>query len=583
MKFIFNNMKLRNKFLVLYIFAVFLPIILTNIIFYTITTNRVKEQKMSDISLVMRQMKADFLGNVDAAIRVSSSLYTDVTISDFFEKNYSSTLEYVSNYDKYLRGFNKYGSAFSPIKEIEFYTDNPSVLYSGGVRLLSEDVKKSDWYKKMKMENDNSLIVMMSNNENLSIIRELNYFYGLNSVEKIVKINVDNSTLDHTFRNVTFPGDIYLLNEAGNIEYSTVESMDWKKRSIHFTSVKIPASSDVLTEIYDINYLNGWKIVGVVAKNSLLEDVKDSGRFIFYLAFFNMIVPTIIIIIITNSLYIRLMKTVSHIKQIKDQNFQLMDGDESKDEIGILISEFNRMTKKIKELINDVYVANIQKKDLQLQKQQAHLSALQSQINPHFLFNSLETIRMRSIIKEEFETAKIIQNMAKMLRRSFTWGKDWIPIHEEMNIIISFLEIQKYRFDEKLTFFIDFDPALPEILIPNMTILPFVENASIHGIEPKKENGEILISVKLIDDDIQICIEDNGPGMDEERLMELNDSLRMGEAIGEKVGIKNVYYRLQMYYGHNFFFKIESEIGKGTKVIVKLPANNVEKYIKAIN
>src|SRR5699024_7083208 len=153
---------------------------------------------------------------------------------------------------------------------------------------------------------------------------------------------------------------------------------------------------------------------------------------------------------------------------------------------------------------------------LQLQKQQAQLSALQSQINPHFLFNTLETIRMRSLIKNETETAHIIQNMAKMLRNSITWGKDWVTIEEEVNIIQSFLEIQQYRFDEKLSYEIKIEPTSRLATIPNISILPFVENASIHGIEPKKGRGNIHIEIdKTMEKQLLIEIIDDGVGFKE--------------------------------------------------------------------
>src|SRR5699024_7601457 len=104
-----------------------------------------------------------------------------------------------------------------------------------------------------------------------------------------------------------------------------------------------------------------------------------------------------------------------------------------------LTSEFNRMSTRIKGLINDVYITGIQKKDLELQQKKAQLSALQSQINPHFLFNVLETVRMRSYMKKEYETADIIQNMARLLRNSYMWNKDWVTVKEKVKLMKSFL------------------------------------------------------------------------------------------------------------------------------------------------
>ncbi|MFD2877163.1 sensor histidine kinase [Paenibacillus rhizoplanae] len=123
---------------------------------------------------------------------------------------------------------------------------------------------------------------------------------------------------------------------------------------------------------------------------------------------------------------------------MKTQQFQTIMHGESRDEIGQLTLEFNSMIMQIKALINDVYLTEIQKKSLELERRKAQLNALQSQINPHFLFNALETIRMRSLLKQENETAKIIQSMAMILRSSLTWNKEWVSVEEELGFILCF-------------------------------------------------------------------------------------------------------------------------------------------------
>lgn len=575
----FNNLRLNKKLLILYIFSVFLPIILTNIIFYHVTTNNIKEQKLHDISLVLQQIKNDFRESVDDAVGVSSVLYTDNRINEFLDKQYPSTAEYVEIYDNYLRGFNKYGAIFSSVQAINFYTDNQTVLYSGGVNELSDQVKHLEWYQSIPKRRNPYPIVIRTGagdtRDTFSIIRELNYFKVYNTTKKFVKIDLSHDTIDHIFENVTFQGEVYLINEDGGIEYSTNPILNWKDIVFNEDAIPIPDGAIFLEEKYDnVNYLKDWKVVGVVSEEELLQEVHKSGRFILYLAIFNFLVPTLIIVLISNSLNFRIGRIVRHMKKMEDQHFETIDGIQYKDEIGQLTSEFNRMSNKIQELINNVYLSNIQKKTLELQKKQAQLSALQSQINPHFLFNALETIRMRSIIKRENETAKIIENMAKMLRRSFTWGRDWVTVKEEMNIILSFLEIQKYRFEDKLDYHIEIDDSAYEYVIPNMILLPFVENASIHGIEPKKGKGYIQISIKQEEKQFVFIIKDNGPGFSSEALENLQISLQNEEAIGDNVGIKNVYYRLKMYYGEQVSFEIDREEMQGTRVTIKLPIVN---------
>ncbi|WP_088102737.1 sensor histidine kinase [Halalkalibacter urbisdiaboli] len=574
-KFKFNNIKLSKKLLILYIFSVFLPIILTNVIFYQVTTENIRNQKMKDLSLTLEQITNDFLDVVDHAGGISSGLYTDANLYDFFEEDYVRIIDYIEAYDSYIREFNRYSPIYYSIQSINFYTDNPSVIYAGGIHPIIEP----EWYDEVT-STSHPIVTRTKFSNTFSVIRELDYYPNQRKYQKIIKIDLNPNTIKEIFESVTFQGNVYLVNEKDYIEYTADKNVDWRAGTTAFDSLKL--SSDTI--IFDENhfkghYLNGWKVVGTITEQEILNEVYQSGRFIIVLASLNFFIPTLIIILISRSLHVRILRIVKHMKKVKRQDFEtIKQGEKDKDEIGELTSEFNRMTRTINQLINDVYVANIQKKDLEIKEKQAQLSALQSQINPHFLFNALETIRMRSIIKEEVETAKIIQNMAKIFRNSLTWGKDWVTVREEMKLIICFLEIQQYRFGDKLEYHIDIEDQVYNYKIPNMAFLPFVENASIHGVEPIKGIGRINLQIQLIDDSIVYTLTDNGMGMTEETLHRLMESLKNEEEMGTSVGVKNVYYRLKMYYGQDFEFTIKSSPGEGTTVKISLPCKNVGQH-----
>ncbi|MEH7546740.1 MULTISPECIES: sensor histidine kinase [Bacillaceae] len=583
----FHNVRLSNKLLIIYIFSVLIPIVLTNIIFYTVTINNVKKQQMHDSELALRQISNDFGGIIDDAVGISSSLYTNTNINLFLEKDYPTDVDYVDDYDTYLRTFNQSSPINPSINSIRFYTDNPTIIYSGGVYPLTEEITKTAWYQQVMERNNTSPIVLHSQindqTSTFSIIRKLNYF-NFNNKQKVVRIDINPATIENIFHNVTFKGDVYLLNEKGEIEYSTKKNLAWREKVIPFSHVSKTNKTVLLNTTYlDQAYLRNWKVVGTISEKTMLNTVYKSGLFIIYLAIINILLPSIIIILINRSFLTRLHRILRHVKKLGDQNFEKISGPEYTDEIGQLTSEFNRMTRKIKELINDVYLANIQKKDLEIKRNRAQLSALQSQINPHFLFNALETIRMRSLMKEENETAKIIHNMAKIFRNSLTWGKDFVTVRAEINLIKSFLEIQKYRFGEKLSYEIHVDEAAEHCMIPNMALLPFIENASIHGIEPLKDNGQIKVIIKLENGTLTCIIEDNGAGMTEAKKSNLLTSLKNEEDIGENVGIKNVYYRLKLYYQNLFQFDISSQIQKGTMVAIQIPYKIDNQSLKTDN
>jgi two-component system, sensor histidine kinase YesM len=572
----FHNIRLKNKMLFMYFFAVFIPIVLTNVIFYIVTIENVKKQQMQDSTLALQQINREFKTIIDEAVGISSSLYTNLNLNLFLEKDYVSDIEYIEKHNSLLRNFNQSRPINPSINSIRFYTDNSSIIYSGGVYSIDSLQQELKHFKDaLNNSNGSQILIDSPSNQNFqtfSIIRNLDYFY--NDKQKFVKVEINPSTIRDIFNNVTFKGDVYLLNEKGEIEYSTNPSMKQLDKTIHFNQIE--KEDNLVTIRANLNngsYLSDWAVVGTISEGTMLKTVNKSKLFIFLLALINFLAPTIIIVIISRSFLTRLQRVLRHVKRMKNQDFELIHDQEYQDEIGQLTSEFNRMTKKIKDLINDVLLVNIQNKDLEIKRNRAQLSALQSQINPHFLFNALETIRMRSLMKDELETAKIIHNMAKIFRNSLTWGKDIVPIRDEINLITSFLEIQKYRFGDKLDYEITMGEDAKECMIPNMALLPFIENASIHGIEPLKENGKITVSISLHASTVTCVVKDNGAGISVGKRKQLLSSLENEEDIGENVGIKNVYYRLKLYYPDQFYFNIDSHLDYGTTITIQLPSH----------
>ncbi|MGD7045632.1 sensor histidine kinase [Jeotgalibacillus proteolyticus] len=574
--FTFNNIGLRHKLLIIYIFSVFIPITLTHILFYQVTSTNVKTQKENDLALSVERMSDNFLVAIDDAVGISSMLYTDYELYTFLDTSYDSTTQFIHAYHDYYDKISKEVSLYSPVHSINLYTDNETVIYAGGIKQIDGPVRDSQWYKDSELNRNSYPILTRRIGESglldsFSLIREMDNYTTIDSNQKILEIRLDRDLMYNIFSDVTFPGDIYLLDGEGFIEYTTNPDVNWSEGHYKFAPEEGTDETIAFEEAFNLQYLNNWRVVGVAEEHVLLEEVENSRNFIFYLALINLIFPSLIIIYITSSLHHRIFLILKHMRKVEDQNFELINEVKHGDEIGELTKAFNRMAFKIKKLINDVYVADIQKKSLELKRKQAQLSALQSQINPHFLFNVLETIRMRSLLKKEDETANIIHNIASMLRKSFIWGRDWVKVEEEIYLIKCFLEIQHYRFDDKMSYQIDVDPDAYDCLLPNMSLIPFVENASIHGIEPIKGKGTIYISIKSNQDQLICEITDTGQGMEKEEYKELMHSLEETENIGDHVGIKNVYCRLKLHYGDNFKFTIASTKGVGTTISLILP------------
>ncbi|OXS57240.1 hypothetical protein B1A99_17270 [Cohnella sp. CIP 111063] len=566
-----NNVRLRNKMLIVYFLSVFLPVLLTNVLFYTITSNNVKKQKMQDLSLAIEQIRNDFLYQIEAVVGISSVLYNDSTLNDYLDKKYDNQSDYVINYHSYTMGMlEKYNPVYRAIQKITLYTNNDTIIYGGYVFPLSETTTQERWYR-MLNEGYTPIIVKDEGagaEPSFSIVRRMMGTAGRENYDKVLKIDLHPEMIKQVFNNVTLAGNVYLLAD-GKAQYVTNHGEGGSELSDVFE----PGGSGtiVLEETFqEISYLQNWSIVGKFQESEVLEDVRKSREFVVYMALPNILVPTFIIVLFTRSLNERLIRILKQMKRVKNHSFETIDREETKDEIGQLTMEFNRMTLQIRSLIHDVYMADIQRKELQLKRNETQLHALQSQINPHFLFNSLETIRMRSIMKSEEETAKIIHHMAKIFRKSLSWGKDMVTVKDELDLVDSFLQIQKYRFGDKLDYVIEADPECAGALIPKMTLQPLVENASIHGIEALKHSGMIRVSVRKTPDGIVFAVSDNGVGIEEEKLGQLLEDLRNNEEIGDRIGVRNVFMRLKLFYGERARFDMKSERGKGTSVEIAI-------------
>jgi len=586
MKTILNHIRLRNKMLIVYIGCVFLPILLTNIIFYQVTSENVKRQKMDDTTRALEQIKMEFWTEIDDAVGVSSGFFTDTMLNEILEAQYERPADYIEAYDSYFRRIiNNYTPVYNSVQNIKIYLDNPTLLHSGGIAYLSGNVKALDWYQKLKAHPANQPLLVKTPSEDLlpsnqsdyrqtsfSIVRRMNYYDSWNKWEKILKIQLKTSSLYSIFSNLNVKGNIYLLNKEGMVEFTTDSAIDWAGGSVSYSDLALPSDSLEFRTVYPAgSYLDGWEIAASVSEQDVFREFHKSSEFIVWLAVINLLIPTLIILWISRSLTARLGNILRHMKRVKNGHFDTIQQEETRDEIGQLTGEFNRMTLQVRSLINDVYVADISQKSLELERRKAQLNALQSQINPHFLFNALETIRMRSVIKKEKETAKIIHNMAKLFRSSLTWNKDKVTIREEAEFILCFLEIQKYRFADRLNYDLYIAPEMNDCLVPKLVFLPFVENACIHGIEQLKQGGHIDIRIERDGDMVKFSIADNGIGMQPHQTERIHRYLAEEAEIGERIGVQNVIYRLKIIYGDRFRFVLESEAGKGTSVIIAVP------------
>lgn len=238
----------------------------------------------------------------------------------------------------------------------------------------------------------------------------------------------------------------------------------------------------------------------------------------------------------------------------------------SYNEIGQLINSFNHMSQSIRKLISDIESKN----EVDEMLREAKFQALQAQINPHFLFNTLNIIS-RSVSFESIEiTQKLIQSLAELFRYTLEYNKNHSTLKVELNIVEKYLYIQQFRFNDRLSTSFDIDPRCQQTLIPKLTLQPIIENSFIHGLEPTDRKGHIHIQTKITKNNVLIRIYDNGIGIDKNRIKEiLAPDLVTHKGAKTSVGLLNVYNRLKFL--NNGDLSIISKEGKWTLLTIKIP------------
>ena len=322
-------------------------------------------------------------------------------------------------------------------------------------------------------------------------------------------------------------------------------------------------------------YGNVWDIYVMTPKMDSQAILIANFPLVVCLICINLILPFMLMWLINQSF-------TQRIKEL-GRVFENVEGDELKplkevqggDEISALMESYNRMADRMNELIQTVYKDRLKSQEIDIARQKAELLALHSQINPHFLFNALESIRMHSVLKKEFETADMVQKLALMERQNVEWGNDFVHIHEEIKFIEAYLELQKYRFGERLAYEIHVDEECNDYLLPKLTLVTFVENACVHGMENKSSKSWVFVRIYKEKKELVMEIEDTGRGMPKEQCKKLEEEMEYVriDLIKENnhVGILNAALRLKMATENKVRFEMASEIGEGTVVTIHLP------------
>lgn len=247
-------------------------------------------------------------------------------------------------------------------------------------------------------------------------------------------------------------------------------------------------------------------------------------------------------------------------EEIKKGNFEVKIKVDSDDELGRLSDNFNEMSEKLTDNMNELL-------DREKQLSDANIKMMQAQLNPHFIYNTLDTMKWIAKDNEIPEIATLSQGLADIMRASISSGQT-VKLHKEIELVESYVEIQKIRFDDKFIFIADVDEAALECEVPKLILQPVVENAIIHGLKDRSF-GQVLVQASIDEDKLIIYVRDDGQGMDEETMNKLNNHEQLAK--GSNIGFHNVDSIIRLHYGNEYGLKVTTSSDKGTEIRYVLP------------
>jgi Predicted signal transduction protein with a C-terminal ATPase domain len=386
--------------------------------------------------------------------------------------------------------------------------------------------------------------------------------YIQNIYKDNIKTNKDGIFITDNNKNVVS----YAGSMPSSADIKTVENLiGSKNNSTGYITYRFNGEDMLVTS--SVISLTGWKLYYFTPTNTMTNQI-NSIKFITLLIILSCIVFSFPFMNLISSYFTKPLKTLlASMKRFEKGNFEEKVVVIANDEIGLLSEGYNKMIKNIKELIEKTYV-------LQLKEKEAELNALQAQINPHFLYNTLNSIFWKAQKNKQDEIAEMTMLLSKMFRLTLNKGNDWIVIEKEAELINCYLKLQKMRFNERLNYSVDISEEMLNLFIPRFIIQPFVENAVLHGIDDSSTGVNVIVIGRYVKNVLTFTIEDNGIGMNKETVDKLNSLNYQSISYKEEssgYAIRNITEKLHLIYDNNYNVIFTSELGKGTKVKITIP------------
>ena len=478
----------------------------------------------------------------------------------------------------------------SDIKNIGIISDKRKYLFNGGYQVLNPylDLNSQEWYRDA-IDGTEDAVISSSHVQHvikgerpwvITLSKGIRNLSGTGREEGVVFIDLNYSAISELCdqNNIGSKGYVFILDEDGNVVYHPQQQQLYNELQTENTDAIMEAEGNTITvgkgsdeKIYTISRSEktGWSVVGCMNVSELLKRSRQAQQIYLITAIFLIIVALLLSSIIARNITLPISRLRDSMARVQEGDFDAADLEvTSENEIGSLTNSFNVMTHKIQDLMEQ----NIHEQE---EKRKSEMKALQSQINPHFLYNTLDSIIWMAEGKKNEEVVLMTASLARLLRQSISNEDEVVSVGQEIEYARSYLTIQKMRYKDKLEFSIEVEPSILSVPIVKLVLQPIIENAIYHGLKYKESKGLLLVRGYSRGDDAVLEIIDDGVGMDEETRKHIFERHKVNYH-SNGVGVYNVQKRLSLYYGSGYGLSYQSEKGKGTTVTIVIPKKREE-------
>ena len=560
-----NGIKLRYKLAIIYSMFCFLPVMLLFLLSFLQMRSIIDDKEKLNLQSYLQQSVSSMDRTLDGYNSLSDYIAFDRTLAEAFSMEYGTPYEQYEQLTQKVDPILRSSSYFhGGMQRITIYTDNGMVKHDTTVAPVSE-IEETDWYQKT-LEHPGLNWFVNYPEKTLFSARKL-AFSGAREGVNILYMDVDYQKLFTPYAETLISEcGLYITDQEGKLVFEesrfSGKNQNYDLTYSEFLEQRDRGSADY-TILCEQSNTTGWTVWLYQPVGLAGESMRPIGVMAGVTILICIFAAVFAYFITSGMVSGRIERLTCLMQEVQEGSMDMQVGSDDRDEIGMLYRGFGSMMKRIRTLINEVYLGKITQKE-------AELKALQAQINPHFLYNTLSLINWKALAAGEEDISRMTLAMSTFYRTALNRGRNVLQVEAELSNTRAYLEIQSMLHDGDFDYEIEVQPEILQCESLNLILQPLVENAIHHGIEEKTDGrGKITVRGWKEDNCVWFMVEDNGVGMEQK----VADKILTMESKG--YGVRNVDERIRLCYGEKYAMKVESVVGKGTKMTIHFPAKQL--------